>query len=195
MKKLVVLIAAVSLTLGGTTFAVSTATAAKKHAKKKVRRGPRGPKGDTGDPGPAGAPGAPGGATRVYAALAPDAGATTIDTHSGGVLSASCPTGPSATLQEISTGDAISLIEGSMVYGVGGSTVTHVAYADPEGAKILNAGQGGTATAGFLAVTLVGGTVDGGNGVNTSYLLAINNGGAPDSPPAGCLIAGTKQAG
>lgn len=212
MKRLIMLVAALSLVLGGT-FAVSTATAAKHKKRTKSTRAKQGPKGDAGPAGPAGpagagAPGPPGpagavgpagppgppppgpppsptpsGGGKVYAALAPGTTATTIDTPPAATLIASCDAGSLTTLNVVTNGDDISLIEA--VVGAGGATK----FPDPEG--VVNIAPAISAD-GITSIGLVGSLGGSASTVQTFYSLMIANGGVPDSAPAGCLIAGVS---
>jgi hypothetical protein len=147
--------------------------------------------------------------------MAPGTTATTIDTHSGGILSAACPAA-GTVLNEITLGDSLAQIADSVadVDAAGGAAGGQIVVAeadDPEGTIALvpvtggagGVGGGATATDGLLVVSLIGGTVDGGLGVNTTYNLLVEGApgagggpgvGTPDAPPSGCLIAGTRSA-
>ena len=195
MRRLALLLAAGSLSAFGAVAIESATASAACHCKRGPRgfrgfTGPQGPQGSQGNngatgaagpAGPAGPQGPPGAATRIYAALLPGAGATTLDSFSGGVLSVACSAASALTLNVNDSGDQISAIQGP-------DDITSNNTADPEGTQTLGPAAGGYAT----YVTIVSGTVDGGNGAITQYNLLREHGGVPDSPPAGCLVAGTK---
>ena len=121
--------------------------------------------------------------TKVYSALAPGTGATTIATDGSGIVSEVCDAASTTTLNYIPNGDTLSRVQAA-------DDVNPINSSDSEALIVLNPGGGLLS----VSATIAAGTVDGGNGSVTTYGLAIANGGVPDSPPAGCLVAGTKSA-
>jgi hypothetical protein len=83
----------------------------------------------------------------------------------------------------ITNGDDISLIEAV----VGAGTATK--FADPEGVVNLTPA---IAPDGITSIGLVGTLGGSASTIQTFYSLVIANGGVPDTPPAGCLIAGAS---
>jgi hypothetical protein len=119
----------------------------------------------------------------VYSALAPGTGATTIATDGAGIVSELCSGTSVTTLNYIPNGDTVSRVQAA-------DDVFPINSSDAEALIVINPGGAGLS----VSATIAAGTVDGGNGSVTTYGLAVANGGVPDSPPAGCLVAGTKSA-